>query len=64
MTSPIRVLMVDDEFRVRNTVRSLLSITSNIHLVAEISEIHHLVACCLELEPHIVLIVGAEAIYF
>jgi two-component system, NarL family, response regulator DegU len=58
MTSPIRVLMVDDELPVRNTVRRLLSTASNIHLVAEISEIHHLVARCLELEPHIVLIRG------
>ena len=58
MLPTIRVLVLDNDWSLRNILRILLSTASTIHLVDEISEIQHLVSRCLELNPHIVLIGG------
>jgi two-component system, NarL family, nitrate/nitrite response regulator NarL len=59
MSPTIHVLVFEDEVFIRNRLRSLLSTANNIDLVGEVTKIQQLLACCRELQPHIVLIGGA-----
>lgn len=55
----IRVLIVNDDLLMRNTLHRLLAGARDMHLVDEITELQHCVARSLELQPHVVLIGGA-----
>src|SRR5215212_5054106 len=58
MPPTIRVLVLDDELGVRNSLRILLSTTRDIRLIGEITELQQLPQRCLALSPHVVLIGG------
>lgn len=60
MSPKIRVLILDDEPLVRNSIRWLLATTEDLELVGETANFHLLPDLCRKLGPHILLIGGGK----